>query len=425
MIQISEDFAFHPMMAPMVSLWESGNLAIINGVGYPDQDLSHFRSTDIWRGGSMETLISTGWLGRYLQDLFPEYPQELPSDPTAIEVKRSNTLLMRGSNGNMGMSLEDPELLYVLTRDTGDSPESDIPDTNAGNELRFVRELDIESNIYASKIYEASEKVQNTASYPNTSLGRNMALIARLIAGGLATRVYSTSQGGYDTHSDQPENHSNLLNNFAKSVAAFMEDVEALGIAHKVVFVTLSEFGRRIKDNGSGTDHGAASNLFLAGKAIQGGFYGEYPALGRPDAYGNLRYNVDFRQIYSSVLEGWMGTSHDFVTRIFNDDWELMPFINTSVGIKESASRFIQLQAPSPNPFSSSTTVQFSLQQSNFVTLRMFDMQGRLVHTAINQLLEKGNHTHRLTTNGLSSGEYVLVLQAGDRLAVQKAIVLK
>jgi uncharacterized protein (DUF1501 family) len=310
-----------------MDLWNNGKMAVVMGTGYPDQSLSHFRSTDIWHGASTETLISTGWLGRYLGYIYPGYPLELPDDPPSLEIRGSNSLLIKGENGHMGLAMTDPKSLYQITNGKPDLPENILPAPYAGDELSFALQIESQADIYAGKIYDAWQNGTNSLNYPASDLSTNLSLIGRLISGGLGTKIYTVSQGGYDTHVNQLTRHPGLLNTLAGGISSFMKDMENQGLSDKIILMTASEFGRRVKENGSGTDHGAAGPLMVCGDHAAGGIIGDQPSLTELDQNGNLKFHTDFRKIYSAILQQWLGLSPQETENILGGSFDPLPLI--------------------------------------------------------------------------------------------------
>ncbi len=324
-LPISDNFGFHPEMKTLLPVWEAGHLAVVSGLGYPYQDLSHFRSTDIWRGASTAPVIASGWLGRYLETVYPDLPEVMPRDPAGLEVKDQDTLLMKGVRGRTALAVQDPQDMYEMLQGVIHLPETTASESPAGSELSFVRSVASQADSYSSRLYDISSRTSNQAVYPDTQLAGDLALIARLVAGGLETRIYSVSLSGFDTHANQLQVHPQLLRTIADAAAAFMADLEAMGISDRVLLMTTSEFGRRVNDNGSGTDHGAAAPHFLIGGSIKGGLYGGQPSLTALDGSGNLKFNVDFRQMFASVLTDWLGLNGDMTAEIFQGQFDRSP----------------------------------------------------------------------------------------------------
>jgi uncharacterized protein (DUF1501 family) len=295
----------HPALAGMRSMFDDGNLGIVANIGYPNATLSHFASTEIWNtasGGRSVEYQRTGWIGRYLQRLYPNYPNVLPSDPPAIEIGGSTSSLFTAVGSSIGMSLIDPSAFYDLVNGGPHVGEDGAAATPAGRELDYVAAIDRQSQSYAESIRAAAAKASNLATYPDTALAASLAIVARLVAGGLATRVYKVTLGNFDTHYNQLERHAALLEILSGAAKAFQDDLIALGAGERVVAMTYSEFGRRPRDNGSGTDHGTTAPHFIFGAPIAGGMvHGGMPDLGSLDDAGNYPFTYNFPCYYASV----------------------------------------------------------------------------------------------------------------------------
>ncbi len=314
LIKLNEDFALHPDLEDLKGIWDQGNMAITLGVGYPDPDLSHFRSTDIWQGASTEEIIYTGWLGRYL-DLINEGRTNFQYPP-AIEIQSSSSLILKGKNIS-GMAISDPEMLFKIQEMLTDIPDLNENGTLMENEeILFVKGLQSEIDRYLNSIKTAWEKGDSGYNYPEYGLSMDLSAIARLIKGGLGTSIYVARLSGFDTHVNQLSTHPILLKELASSIKAFFEDISNMTDQNEVVIMTTSEFGRRVKDNGSGTDHGTASVHFVIGQPVKGGFYGEHPSLTDLDPSGNMKFKIDFRQMFASILTGHLGISNGQASEI-------------------------------------------------------------------------------------------------------------
>jgi uncharacterized protein (DUF1501 family) len=226
------------------------------------------------------------------------------------------SLTMQGPNQSMGIAIQNPETFYQLVNGTTKGPFADPPNTRPGNELKFIRQVEVESQLYSVNIKAAADKAKNSVTYPtNNSLASNLAIVARLIAGGLKTRVYVVTLSGFDTHSAQvvasdtsTGSHANLLKYVSQGVSTFFTDLKNLGADQRVLAMTFSEFGRRVQSNASaGTDHGTAAPMFVFGNDVNPIVHGANPSLTDLDKGGNLKMNYDFRQIYTSVLAQWFG----------------------------------------------------------------------------------------------------------------------
>lgn len=339
----------HPSLGGLRNLYGEGQLGIIQNVGYPNQSFSHFRSTDIWMtGADADELLPTGWLGRYLNSEYPNYPIEYPNpevpDPLAIEIGYNLSVAFQGPVTGMGMVVGDPEWFYRLVNDV-DEP---TPNTLAGEKLKYIRLITKQSQVYGEVIKNAASKhyrVTAQSNYPDNELGEQLRIVARLIAGGLQTRLYMVSLNGFDTHDAQVlgsdhilGEHANLLRILGSSVEAFMKDLQFLNIQDRVMGATVSEFGRRIISNASlGTDHGAAAPMFMFGNSIKGGIYRPNPVIPEnPGVEDNLEMKVDFRSVYGSILQNWFCVNDNILQSSLPVDREIIPFIDESACLRTS-----------------------------------------------------------------------------------------
>ncbi len=335
-LKINETLGLHPSLAGFKSLYDQGWLSVVQGAGYPNPNRSHFRSTEIWQTASdADRVEAYGWLGRYFDHACSG------SDPTiGINIGHQIPLAFAAPRP-MGVTLENPERYrFVDTdrpgpgeRDTSEATfrklnrtdyvmaaDEDGPASGAtvsavagsrpqtGSALDFIERVALDAQVSSDAIRAVSRRVENLAPYPASALSNSLKLVARLIGGGMSTRVYYLSQGGYDTHTNQAATQTRLLQDLGDSVKAFMEDLKAQGNHERVLLMTFSEFGRRVAENANqGTDHGAAAPLFLAGAKVKAGLLGAYPSLAPADLFrGDLRFTVDFRSVYAGILERWL-----------------------------------------------------------------------------------------------------------------------
>jgi uncharacterized protein (DUF1501 family) len=331
---ISDTLGLHASLAPLKPVYDSGRLAIVQGVGYANPDRSHFRSTDIWLTGSnADEVLTTGWLGRYVDYQFPNFHDDTTRDPLAIHISSVLSLSLQGKSGGAGIALQDPVQFFNLVNRGNQIIGTGAPPTPAGHELQFVRGINAESLQYSKQVKAAADRGKNAAQYPSGSLAGQLALVARLVAGGLKTRIYIVSQGGYDTHATQGDRHAQLLGELGKDIAAFQDDLQKLGVSNRVVGMTISEFGRRVAENGSqGTDHGTSAPLFLFGDRVRGGVLGPNPNFTRLDPVGDLVHTYDFRQVYASVLRQWFEVSDAGLSAVFPRSLALLPLVQAAQG---------------------------------------------------------------------------------------------
>jgi len=325
-----EKVGLHPALGGLAKSYEAGDLAIVQGVGYPNPNRSHFRSTEIWATATdAEKSSSTGWIGRYFDNACSGCDAAVgvtlgSQNPQAFAAKIPKGVLYEAAGGRRrrlgadGEPEADGSMAMAMEGDSDEGPAGGSIGDIAGaggtiNALDFLERTEMDVQVTQKEIAAASGRGKNGVSYPGSWLGNQFALISRLIAGGLKTRIYYVSQGGYDTHTGQAGAHDRLLREMGESVSAFLADLKAQGNLGRVTLMTFSEFGRRVKENASGgTDHGAAAPLFLAGGGVQAGLLGEMPSLAARDLDdGDVKFNVDFRSVYATVLEKHLGVKSD------------------------------------------------------------------------------------------------------------------
>jgi uncharacterized protein (DUF1501 family) len=311
----------HPAMTGMKSLYDEEKLCVVQGVSYPNPNFSHFRATEIWLTASnYDEYLDSGWLGRYLEDEFPGYPSGYPNegmpDPPALQIGSSVSVGFQGPLQSTAITIQNPDTFYQLVSGSSSGGQDEVPPTAAGQELLFVRRVASQSMDFAGRVKAAADRAQNkSALYPaagQNTLADQLKIVARLIAGGLMTRTYLVSLGGFDTHSNQvltadpaTGTHAILLGRLSEALRAFADDLEILGCDHRVVTMTFSEFGRRVASNASlGTDHGTTQPVFLVGSRVKGGMVGRAPSLTDLSG-GNLKMQFDFRTVYAAILRQW------------------------------------------------------------------------------------------------------------------------
>ena len=428
-LAINEQNGFHPNLSAFHSLYQSGNMSLIHGIGYPDPNLSHFRSSDIWVTASdADEYLQTGWIGRLLEQEYPDFPSNAPDHPLAIQFNSANLLEFKTSESNMGMMVFDPETMYNLINGNYVAGEDDpAPDTYGGTELDFIREVDLLSFEYAEVINETAGQGSNSVEYPETNLGYQMALTAQMISGGLETPIYRIYQSGYDTHATQGNDHANLLMDLNNAVLAFMEDLSNQGLMDRVLVVTTSEFGRRYFENGSaGTDHGTSAPCMVFGNSVVPDMFGEQPSLSNLDQHNNLLIQHDFRQLYSSIITDWFGLDQEIATNVFGQEFETIPFVQSPLSVKNPPvpGKF-KMHAAYPNPFNPTTMVSFTLPAMSNVSVMLFNLKGRELQTHHLGRKKPGKHFYKLDGRNLASGNYIVQVEAAGSVLNQKVTLLK
>lgn len=314
-LTLDNRLGLHPNLAPLKTLWDQGHLAIVEGVGYPNQSLSHFQAMDIWQTLDLNGNGHEGWLGKVVSgwvdndghpfkvlDVGSQTAQALQSISTPVPTLtnvQSYRLVPDPADRADSANVRVQALMKLYNTYPKSSPYAALLDTVALDAQQGTRQLSM-----ANKAYHPA------ATYPQGPFGEGLKVLAEAIVQGLGLRIGYVTLGGFDTHNGQVQTHNALMTTLAQGLSAFYQDLAHYGKVDNVVVMTWSEFGRRVEENGSlGTDHGTAAPLFILGSAVNKGIYGEPPALNNLDKNGNLKYTVDFRSVYATVLDRWVGAS--------------------------------------------------------------------------------------------------------------------
>ncbi len=455
-LRLTDATGIHPSMTGLRSLYGAGELAVVQGVSYPNPNLSHFRATDIWLTASDSNVtLTTGWLGRYLDEEYPNFPSGYPNavmpDPIAIQIGSVVSNALQGQNGTMGMAITSPTSFYQLITGGVDS----APNTPAGHELTFIRQVAQQTQQYASVIQAAASKGKNSSTlYPasNTnSLADQLKIVAQLISGGLKTRLYVVNLGGFDTHSNQVNttagtdtgNHANLLGKLSVAITAFQDDLSLIGVQDRVVGITFSEFGRRIISNASaGTDHGTAAPMFVFGRRIAPGIIGANPTIPQNATVNdNLAMQHDFRSVYASLLRDWFGVSPEVLSSVLLKNFQNLTLIaphgpgpkpdpldpppnygTVRGSLDGEVSTAPALDQNYPNPFNPTTTISF-VSNGGFIEIKVYDSLGREIRAVAEGVFSPGEHRIVFDASELPAGMYYCRLK-GDGFQQTKAMML-
>ena len=320
-IKITDELGINKNLAPLKHLYDKGYLSVINNVGYPNPIRSHFRSTDIWHTASdSNQYLNTGWLGRYI-DIYGKKPY------SGIELDDSLSLIMKGDVLN-GIATKNPTILFNNTKTPYfkkvlDS-QSDVHLSE--HNLGYLYKTMIEAKSSAKYIFETSKTYNSSVTYPNNPFGKQLKTTAQFINSKVESKVFYVSMGGFDTHVKQEGKQNKLLQTYSEAMEVFVRDLEQKDTFKDTLILTFSEFGRRVQQNaGNGTDHGAANNVFIIGKNLKKqGFYNEAPNLIDLDKNGDIKYAVDFRSIYATILDTWLEVDD---ATILNKSYRKMGFI--------------------------------------------------------------------------------------------------
>lgn len=347
-LRINDYTGLHPRLTGVHDLYAAGNLAVIQGVGYPNPNRSHFRSTEIWQTASDEDRVKNkGWIGSYFDNCCQG------ADPSVGVAIGNQTPQAFASSHPTGVAFSDPEQFRYMSEAASDPKSAELfmremntPDTGGhsnpvdnsggsigmidgspsagGDTVEFLQRTALGAQMSSDKILAITRKTKSSVDYPRSQLSNSLNLVSRLIAGGLPTRVYYVSQGGFDTHANQIPSHDRLMTDLNGALSSFVADLKAQGNFNRVLMISFSEFGRRVAENASGgTDHGAAAPLFVLGGGVKPGLYGSYPSL--TDLHdGDLKFSIDFRSVYATALEKWLGASSE---QVLGRKYPLLSFI--------------------------------------------------------------------------------------------------
>ncbi len=319
-LPLTDSFALHQEMKEFKELYDQGVLSIIQGVGYPNPNRSHFRSMDIWHTARPDSKSeSTGWLGRYFDNACPGCAPPVG----AINFGPQIPLALQGEQDRV-IAIIDPERTgWQASKKAANSIQYEMQVLNQllqshsiSSDALFIAHTQMNSLISGEKLKNALSRGKSSAAYPDTNFGNQLQVTAQLISGALPTRIYYLHLGGFDTHANQAGRHSELLKEYSDGMLALYQDLKATGDLDRVLVLTFTEFGRRLEENASGgTDHGTANPLFLMGTKVRSGFFGEHPSLQADalDPIGDPIHKIDFRSVYATILEKWLGADSESV----------------------------------------------------------------------------------------------------------------
>lgn len=418
----TSNIGFHSSMTGMRNMFNDGKLSIIQNVGYENQNRSHFKSMDIWSRGLIGENGTSGWLGRYLDQEYPNFPDEYPSeeykDPFAISVGSNVSSTCQGLMSNFSMAVEDPTNVSQLSTSI-----NVFENSSYGDKLKFISSIIEQSNLYSLQIEEAMNKgnTLSTLYDDENKLAKQMRGVAQLISGGLQTKVYILNVNGFDTHSAQVDQndvnigrHQVLLKTISDAVEAFQDDLKLLGIDNRVLGMTFSEFGRQIASNASyGTDHGEAAPMFLFGSCLKSQVIGNNPVISNTIIPQKaVEFEYDFRNIYASILKDWFLTPESQIQSLFEHQVIFYPLISCGGNQPGEQEQEVIIY---PNPTISTATLVFSSVKER-VNLTIFDLTGKRIKELFDKVLPENKHSVLIDVSALSEGVYFLNIkkESGD-----------
>ena len=455
----NQDLVFNPALltgtnAGFKGLYQDGMMRVLQSVGYPAANKSHFASIDLWAtgndGNGWENGKDSGWLGRFMEDAYSDL---LPSNyPMGIQMGSSNTWLGFHAEHEHGMALniegQNSENFYtVLSGLAGQAPSNINVNTHYGEELKYIVDTDAFANTYADAIqtaYNAGNNYNNASNYPNTDLANQLKTVARLMRGGIDTKIYMVTIGGFDTHNKQNQadndvngKHTELLTELSGAVSAFIQDINSDSLGDDVVGLTFSEFGRKAKQNGNlGTDHGEIAPMFVFGKPVQGGISGVNVDLNEATSQNNWQIKTvqhDYRQVFATLMQDFLGTEDAVVDNAFFDHNNVKSFTEDKVADIIKPSHYVQSScyalttrevttqnkwAVYPNPVLDKIYVN-PISGANNVEFNVFESTGRLLQTGT---MDLENGYAYIDVTSLSTGVYMVQLSDGVYTETKKII---
>lgn len=427
---LSPNVAMPNYMTDLQSMWGNGAMKVVHGVGYNNSSLSHFRGSDIWASTEAVNTEDTGWFGRYFEGLYPDYIVNPPTIPAAIQIGSIGNLIFDGASSNYAFSVANPAQLESIAQNGTLHEMTNLPTCSYGEQLEFMRGTTNTTFNYAGIIHNAYISSTNAVTYADNSFGRQLANVARMIKGNLGTKVYMVTLGGFDTHANQGTKHQELLTNLSNTVKLFFDDLATTGHDQDTLAMTFSEFGRRPDENGSnGTDHGAAAPLLLFGPGLQGnGFIGNHPSLTTLDNNGNLIYNVDFREIYATVMQEWLCINPTVVNQALlgqNYNTVDLGFNCASLSVEdfdlaEGFSHFVQMT-------DNQTIIKFKNPNTQHIDVKLYNIIGQEVATLKNEMVFPGEHSINVKDEAktrLSTGQYIYRISVGNQ-HYSKSIIIR
>lgn len=438
----NQQVGLHPVLKGFKEIYDTGQLRVLQSVGYPSQNKSHFKSTDLYLTGndgmSLNNGSNSGWIGRFMEQFYADQVEE--AFPLAIEMgSPKNSLGFHGVEEH-GLSLnitgQDPSGYYSVLNGLGGAPPQNISNSDYGKELDFIINTDALSNKYAQTISTSFDKGQNTVSYPDTNISDQLKTVARLISGDLQSKVFMVRISGFDTHNAQAQDagsplgkHADLLTQLSEGIVAFVKDMNQQNLADDMVGLTFSEFGRKAKENGSlGTDHGEIAPMFVFGKPVEGGVSGTNPDLSEAKEDNNFQLKTvqfDYRETIGTLLQDYLGATNQVIDATFfnyanNESFnnlKIEKLIKDQFNISKSCLRDVPPGSQEdqewqifPNPFDERITL-YSIHEEEYVTYEIFTSSGALLMSR-HEKTSFGRHGIYLAH--LSSGAYVLKITSSN-----------
>lgn len=433
-LPLTTEVGLHPVMTGMQGMYNTGKLGIIQNVGYPEQNRSHFRSMDIWTSGLIDNPAITGWLGRQFDEDYPNFPEDYPNatypDPFAISMGYEVSATCQGIMANFSHAVNNPFDAYNL------ATSGSINDGSYyGDHIEYLTTLINQANQYGGQINDAADagSTLSTMYDPLNPLAVQLRYVAQMISGGLKSKVYVLNINGFDTHNAQvigadPTTgiHANLMKSVSDAVAAFQDDLMLLGLEDRVAGMTFSEFGRQVASNASlGTDHGDAAPLFLFGTCLDFSIMGPNPIVESTVVnQAGLPMQIDFRDVYASILRDWFGVSTSDIQTLFEHSVTYYSLLGAcSLGIDEDVLTKDKALIY-PNPSYSNSTIRFNAE-SEWVKIEIFDTNNKKVLDVYDGNVGQGRHDVPMEVKDLTPGQYFVRILKNSGAITTKLLKVK
>ncbi len=426
--KLSNEFGVPKYLQPTIEpIWEGGCMKVVHGTGYENQNLSHFTGTDNLSKGTDDEMVETGVYGRYFESIYPDFLLNLPEAPPAVQIGGVGDIIFTGTESNFAFTIANTRQLERIASDGTLFNVADVPDCTKGSQLKFVRGVLNTTLKYSKVIKETAATQTNTIEFPDTNLGSALSIISKTIKGGMGTCVYMVNLNGFDTHANQPEKHQELLTNITESIMAFYRDLEPSGRDRDVLTMTMSEFGRRVKENGSnGTDHGTAAPMLLFGPSLNGsGFIGEHPSLSDLNR-GNLKYTQDFINVYGTIMQEWLCIDSNIINQSIP-----RPYTSIDLGFNCSSTvtnhDYIVREKFEHIPIYDDKRVSIRIN-NNFqesYKISLYNILGQQVGVLYDDTIESGQHDISISDHfpQLKAGVYVYNINKNNRNYSKKIII--
>lgn len=440
---LNNSFAMPNFMNHLEGMWGEGKMKIINSVGYENSSQSHFKGTDIWESADTSGTSEEGWMGKHFENQYEDYLINPPESPTAIQIGSLKNMTFDGNEAKYSFSVATINRLASIAS-TGINYKLDETENSSScqydKQVKFLRSMANNTYTYADVIYDAynssTDYTEGDGYDQENNFSKSLNVISRLIKGNLGTKVYMITLKGFDTHSEQKETHQELLTTLSKEIAYFYKDLTQAGWGDKVLSMGISEFSRRVHENGSqGTDHGTAGAVMLFGEALNGSdIVGKHASLKEEDLINknrDMQFHTDFRSVYATVLKEWMCVDPNFVDQsILNGDFDSLDLgfecDNPTLNINNTSFQNSSFESDFYIE-NNKTVINIKNNYTQHIHISLYSLSGRKIETLANQLMTAGRHTIDVNSNSntdLVTGYYIYQIQS-NRGNISKKLYIR